>query len=129
MTGGELALVVGVVLCVLGFAALALVLARVLQALRALEAGVADVRGALENFGAETRPLVSELRRSVEEARDDLDRFDAVLGSAEAITSRLDGATRVARTALSTPVIKTVALASGTQRAARRLRRSSARGK
>lgn len=119
-----MALVTAVVLCAFAFAALVLVLARVLQALRALEVGVADVRSALDSFGAETRPLVSELRSSVEEARDDLDRFDAVLGSAEAITTRVDGATRVARTALSTPVIKTVALASGTQRAARRLRRS-----
>jgi hypothetical protein len=124
MTGGELALVVAVVLCALAFAALVLVLARLLQALRALEAGVAEVRGALDRFGAETRPLVSELRDSVEEARDDLDRFDAVLGSAEAIATRVEGATRVARVALSKPVIKTVALASGTQRAARRLRRS-----
>lgn len=119
-----MALVVAAVLCVLAFAALVLVLARVLHALRALEGGVADVRSAVDTFGAATRPLVSELRDSVEAARDDLDRFDAVLGSAEAITTRVEGATRVARTALSTPVIKTVALASGTQRAARRLRRS-----
>lgn len=124
MTGGELALVVAVVLCALAFAALVLVLARLLQALRALDAGVADVRTALESFGAETRPLVDDLRDSVEEARDDLDRFDAVLGSAEAISTRVEGASRVARAALSRPVIKTVAIASGTQRAARRLRRS-----
>jgi hypothetical protein len=67
--------------------------------------------------------LLAELRESVEEARDDLDRFDRVLGSAEAISSRVEGASRVARVALSTPVIKTVALASGTGRAARRLGR------
>lgn len=119
-----MALVVAVVLCALAFTALVLVLARLLQALRALEAGVAEVRGTLDSFGAATRPLVSDLRDAVDEARDDLDRFDAVLGSAEAITTRVEGASRVARAALSTPVIKTVALASGTQRAARRLRRS-----
>jgi hypothetical protein len=38
----------------------------------------------------------------------------------------VQGASRVARVALSTPVIKTVALASGTSRAARRLRRKDA---
>jgi len=51
------------------------------------------------------------------------DRFDRVLGSAEAISSNVQGVSRVARAALSTPVIKTVALASGTSKAARRLRR------
>ena len=119
MTGGELALVVAVVLCAIAFAALVLVLARVLQALRALDAGVADIRRAV----ADTAPLVFELRASVDHARVDLDRFDAVLGSAEAISTHVEGASRVARAALSRPVIKTVALASGTQRAARRLRR------
>ena len=49
-------------------------------------------------------------------------RFDRVLGSAEAISSRVEGASRVTRMALSTPVIKTVALATGTGKAARRLR-------
>ena len=53
----------------------------------------------------------------------DLDRFDRVLGSAEAISANVAGASRVTRMALSTPVIKTVALASGTSRAASRLRR------
>ena len=46
-----------------------------------------------------------------------------MLGSAEAISSNVQGVSRVARAALSTPVIKTVALASGTSTAARRLRR------
>jgi adenylosuccinate lyase len=119
MTGGELALVVAVVLCALAFAALVLVLARVLQALRALDASAEEIRRAV----ADTGPLLAELRASVDHARADLDRFDAVLGSAEAISTHVEGASRVARAALSRPVIKTVALASGTQRAARRLRR------
>jgi ABC-type transporter Mla subunit MlaD len=116
MTAGDLALVLTTVLCVLGFIGLALVLMRMLQALRDLQLAVDDLR-------SQTEPLLAELRDSVEEARDDLDRFDRVLGSAEAISSRVEGASRVARMALSTPVIKTVALASGTGRAARRLGR------
>jgi hypothetical protein len=116
MTAGDLALVLTTVLCVFGFIGLALVLMRMLQAMRELQAAVDDLR-------AKTEPLLEELRDSVEEARDDLDRFDRVLGSAEAISARMDGASRMARAALSTPVIKTVALATGTGRAARRLRR------
>jgi hypothetical protein len=120
VTAGEFALVLATVVLVVGFAALALVLLRVLDALR-------DVRGAVEQLRAETRPLLAELQASVEDARDDLERFDRVLGSAEAISASVEGASRVARVALSTPVIKTVALATGTSQAARRLRRKERR--
>jgi len=116
MTAGELAIVLGTVLCSIGFAALIVVLLRVLDALR-------ELRGEVENLRSETRPLLDELRSSVDVARDDLDRFDRVLGSAEAISGAVAGTSRVARVALSTPVIKTVALASGTNRAAKRMRR------
>jgi hypothetical protein len=116
MTAGELAIVVATVLCALGFAGLVLALAAVLRALR-------DVRTAVDDLRRETTPLLVDLRAAVIEARGDLDRFDRVLGSAEAISDAVGGASRVATAALSTPVIKTVALASGTSRAAKRLRR------
>jgi hypothetical protein len=103
-------------LCALAFAAVVAVLARLLQATRDLRAEVVTLR-------AECGPLLAELRTTVAEARDDLDRFDRVLGSAEAISMHVAGASRVTRVALSTPVIKTMALASGTSRAASRLRR------
>ena len=115
MTAGELAIVMGTVLCSLGFAALVVVLVRVVQALHDVQAEVARLR-------TETQPLLAELTTAVDEARDDLDRFDRVLGSAEAISANMAGASRVTRMALSAPVIKTVALASGTSRAASRLR-------
>lgn len=123
MTAGELAVVLAAVLCTLGFAALIVVLVRVLDTLRALRREVATLR-------AETGPLLAELRAStadargaVEEARDDLERFDRVLGSAEAISGAVSGGSRVARAALSAPVIKATALATGTSRAARRMRK------
>jgi uncharacterized protein YoxC len=116
MTAGELALVIATVLCVLGFTALVVALVFVFRSL-------GELRGAVEQLTAETQPLLAELRSSVDEARGDLDRFDKVLGSAEAISTSVEGASRVARVALSAPVIKTVAIASGTSRAARRLRR------
>lgn len=123
MTAGELAVLLAAVLCCIGFAALVVVLMRVLDSLKSLREEVAHLR-------AETGPLLAELRTSTEsaaavidEARDDLDRFDRVLGSAEAISSAVQGSGAIARAALSTPVIKTAALATGTQRAWRRLRR------
>jgi hypothetical protein len=123
MTAGQLAVLMAAVLCCIGFTALVVVLMRVLDSLKVL-------RGEVEALRNETRPLIHELRTSardalaaVEEARDDLDRFDRVLGSAEAISGAVAGGSRVARAALSAPVIKTVALGTGTSRAVRRLRR------
>jgi ABC-type transporter Mla subunit MlaD len=115
VTAGELAVVLATVLCSLGFAALVVVLLRVLDAVR-------DLRGEIEHLRVETEPLLADLRSSVDGARDDLARFDRVIGSAEAISSNVQGMSRVARVALSAPLIKTVALASGTTHAARRLR-------
>ncbi|MFM8563312.1 MAG: hypothetical protein ACKOCE_05405 [Acidimicrobiia bacterium] len=127
MTAGELAIVLAAVLLTIGFAALVVVLMRVLDTLRTLRGELADLR-------RETRPLLAELRASTDEARDaveearhDLDRFDRVLGSAEAISGAVAGTGRVARLALSAPVIKATALATGTTRAARRLRRRETR--
>lgn len=122
MTAGDLAVTLAALLCAIGFAALIVVLVRVLDALRSL-------RGEVESLRQETRPLLAELRNSTDEARTamlvarhDLDRFDRVLGSAEAISEAVEGSGRVARTAFSAPVIKMAGLATGTSRAMRRLR-------
>lgn len=120
MTAGELVLVVAAVLCSIGFAALIVVLLRVLDALAAVRAEVDDLR-------AETTPLIRELLASTEEARlaviearADLQRFDDVLGSAEAIGDAVGG--RVARTTFSGPMIKAAGFVRGTSRTISRLR-------
>jgi hypothetical protein len=127
VTAGELAVVVAVVLCSIGFAALIVVLWRVLQTMRELRLEVAQLRN-------ETQPLLDDLRvctddakATISAAREDLERFDRVLGSAEAISGAVAGSGRVARAALSAPVIKTAAIASGTTRAVGRLRRKDRR--
>ena len=127
MTAGDLAVVLAAVLCCIGFAALIVVLYRVLDTMRSLRSEVVSLR-------QETAPLLEELRSStadaraaVNAARGDLERFDRVLGSAEAISGAVAGGSRVARVALSTPMIKTAALATGTTRAVRRFRRKERR--
>jgi hypothetical protein len=123
VSAGDLAVLLAAVLCCIGFAALVVVLTRVLDTLRSLRAEIITLR-------AETRPLLRELhattrqaRDAVQEARHDLDRFDILLGSAEAISDAVAGGGRVARVALSAPVIKTAAIATGTRRAWRRFLR------
>jgi hypothetical protein len=120
VSAGELVLIVAAVLCSLGFAALVVVLLRVHDAL-------GEVRRELDDLRAETTPLIRELhettdeaRATVNEARADLERFDRVLGSAEAIGDAVG--TTVARTSFSSPVIKAAGLARGTSRTIARLR-------
>jgi uncharacterized protein YoxC len=120
VSAGELVLVVAAVLSVIAFAALVVVLMRVLDALR-------DVRRQLDDVQTQTTLLIEELqdttdeaRATVNEARADLERFDRVLGSAEAIGDAV-GAT-VARGTFSSPAIKAAGLARGTSRTIARLR-------
>ncbi|MFM7872504.1 MAG: hypothetical protein ACKPBG_12595, partial [Actinomycetota bacterium] len=87
------------------------------------------LRREIEAWRDEIEPLLDTLQSStegarivMEEAREDLVRFDRVLGSAEAISDAMEGTGRVTRVALSAPVIKIAALASGTSRAAQRMR-------
>ncbi len=120
MTAGELVLVLAALLCAIGFAALVVVLMRVLDTLRDLQWEVADLHAETRPLLAELRATTDEARSTVDEARTDLERFDRVLGSAEAIGDAVSG--RVARTAFSSPVIKAAGLAKGTSRAFSRLR-------
>jgi hypothetical protein len=123
MTAGDLAVTLAALLCAIGFAALIVVLMRVLDTLKALRLEVESLR-------RETGPLLVDLRESTDEAReamdtarDDLERFDRVLGSAEAISDAVEGSSRLARRAFSAPMIKAAGIATGTTRTVRRLRR------
>ncbi len=122
MSAGDLAIVLGTVLCALGFAALIVVLLRVLDTLRSLRSEVESLRNETRPLIAEMQASTAEARSTMQTARDDLDRFDRVLGSAEAISDAVSGSGRVARVALSTPMIKAAGLATGTSRVVRRLR-------
>ena len=127
MTAGELAVVLAAVLCCIGFTALIVVLLRVLDTMRSLGAEVATLHQEVQPLLAELRASTDDAKATMAEARGDLERFDRVLGSAEAISGAVAGGGRVARAALSAPVIKTAALATGTTRAMRRLRRGERR--
>jgi Sec-independent protein translocase protein TatA len=120
MTAGELVLVVLAVLMILGFTALIVVLLRVLDMLRSLRGEVTDLRDETRPLLADLRHTTNEARSTVDEARHDLERFDKVLGSAEAIGDAIGG--RVTKTAFSSPAIKVAGFAKGTSRVWLRLR-------
>ncbi len=122
MTAGDLAVTLAAVLCTIGFAALIVVLVRVLDSLKALSGEVESLRGETRPLLAEMRDSTAEARTAMNTARSDLERFDRVLGSAEAISDAVGGGSRIARTAFSVPAIKIAGIATGTSRAVRRLR-------
>ena len=78
---------------------------------------------AFEPYLRYLRVSADDARETVDEARQDLERFDRVLGSAEAIGDAV-GST-VARGAFSSPSIKAAGLARGASRTVARLRRKS----
>lgn len=106
------------VLALAATAALTLATQRALVAARDLEA-------ARREFEAAALPAVEELRVAVADAEAQVGRVDDLLEVAGAIGGRVDAATEVTYRALTSPVIKGVALASGTRSVARRLRGGS----
>jgi ABC-type transporter Mla subunit MlaD len=126
VSAGELALVIGAVLCALAFAALAVTLVRVRDALAELRSEVGALRTESAELIGQLRASTDAAADSVAAARADLERFDRILGSAEAISSALEGGgSRLSRAALSAPMIKAAGIATGTSRAVRRLRSES----
>lgn len=115
LTATDLAAVVAAVVSLAAIVALVVLVMSVLRTLRELRATLAEVR-------AETLPVLDDLRRAVLEANDDLERVDDLIGSAEALSATVDSAARLGYLTVGKPVIKTMAFAKGTSRAARRLR-------
>jgi hypothetical protein len=85
---------------------------------------VADLRRTTEELRRDALPAVAELRETVGTASVELERVESLIDTAETVTNTVDSASRLAYVALSNPVIKAMSIASGTGRAARRLRRA-----
>lgn len=81
-----------------------------------------ELDAAREVFAVESAEALAELHATVRRAGRQVDEVEALVDVANAIGERVDSATEVTYRALTSPVIRTVALASGTRRAARRLR-------
>jgi hypothetical protein len=114
----DVAAVVAIVLCLAAALAFMWMARRMARAIRELDALTDSLR-------VETVPLVSDLRATVRQAGDDLDRVEAVLGKAETIATTVDAASRLTYRALRPPLVKTMAFMTGAGRAGRRLRRGA----
>ena len=125
MTGRDIAVIVGLVMCFFAFAALIIVLLQVLSALRELRTDLDLFESRVLPLMADLRDATDETREVVDDAREDLERFDRVLGSAEMVSTALADTSRVARTVITSPLIKTVAVARGVSRGLRKFSKST----
>jgi uncharacterized protein YoxC len=116
MTASDLAAIIVAVASIVGVVLLVF-------ALISLTRTLATLRMSIEELRRETLPVIDELQRTVTQANTDLERLDALLDSATSVTNTVDSASQLAYLAFSNPVIKAIAFASGTARAARAFRR------
>lgn len=116
MTAGEFAAVVVAVAVAIGVAGLLFAIAAAIRTLGALKRAIEDVHKA-------GMPLIADTHAAVRKATGELDRVDSLLKSAESITGTVDSASKLAHAAFANPVVKAVAMASGSARAFRRLRK------
>lgn len=119
MSATELAALIVAIASVVAVVLLGVALVSITKTLRA-------VRDAVELLRTETVPVVEGLGATVRSANAELERLGGVITTAESIGGTVDSASRLAYLAFSNPVIKTMAFAAGTGRAAARLRRARA---
>ena len=117
MTGTELAAII-VAVCSIGALLLMVYLAMTMRA------SMQSMQRAMDTLVSETIPVVNDLRSTVMQANGQLEKTDSLLDTASSIGGTVDSASRLAYLALSNPVIKAMAFASGTARAAKRFRGS-----
>jgi len=115
MSAIDLAAVILAAVALVSVAALAVVCARLARLGRELTSTV-------EALSASVPDAVGELVAAAHQAGEQVDRLEGLIRTTGAIAQTVDTATHATLRAISSPVIKGAALASGTSRAARRLR-------
>ena len=116
MSASELAAIIVAIASIVGVVVLVFALVSLTRTLTTLRLSIEELR-------RETLPVIDEMQRTVTQANADLERLDALLDSATSVTNTVDSASQLAYLVFSNPVIKAVAFASGTARAAKALRR------
>lgn len=116
LSAGDLAAIVVAIASVVAVVLLIFVVVAVNRTLSELRLSVEQIR-------RETLPVVDELHRTVTTANAELQRLDVFLDSATSVTATVDSASHLAYLAFSNPLIKVMALATGTAKAARALRK------
>jgi len=81
-----------------------------------------SLRAVVDDLNREAGPLLVDLRGDARKARQGLDRVGDLVGAAESVTRRVDGASKVAYVTFASPVVKVLAVGHGVSRVSRKLR-------
>jgi hypothetical protein len=113
---------VGEWLAATGAVLAAVLLGGLLFALVSLVGTVRRLRDTVERLEAETLRVGAAMQDALRDAEHEIDRVDALLTAAEGIGGRIDGASRLVTRTVTNPVVKVLALGTGTKQAVRRMR-------
>jgi len=116
MSAGDLAAVIVAISSVALVVLLAVLLVSVTRTL-------AEVKVTIEELRRQALPLIDDASRTVASANAELVKVDELVDSASAISGTLDAASHLFYLAFSNPIIKAMAIATGTAKAGRALRR------
>jgi hypothetical protein len=105
-----------------GAVLLAVLLGGLLFALVALVATVRSLRVTVERLQEETLAITARMQDALADAEHEVDRVDALLTAAEGVGGRIDGASRLVTKTVTNPVVKALAIGTGTKEAVRRIR-------
>ena len=81
-----------------------------------------SLRAVIDDLNREARPLLAGLEGDARKASQGLDRVGDLVGAAESVTRRVDGASKLAFVTFSNPVVKVLAVGHGVGRVSRKLR-------
>jgi len=88
----------------------------------ALSRTMRSLRSVVDDLHREAVPLLADLEGDARKASKGLDRVGDLVGAAESVTRRVDGASKLAFVTFSNPVVKVLAVGHGVSRVSRRLR-------
>jgi len=115
MSGSEWAAIIGAQICLIALVVLVVMIVR-------LDRTTRDLRTAAAEFQRESGAALRELRQALRDADFELDRVDAIVTGAERVSGRVDSASDLAYRTFTNPVVKALAVGTGTRRAVQRLK-------
>ncbi len=113
---------IGEWLAATGAVLIAVVLGGLLFALVSLVSTVRRLRTTVERLQEETLAVTRAMQDALLDAEHEVDRVDALLTAAEGVGGRIDGASRLVTRTVTNPVVKVLAIGTGTKQAVRRMR-------
>lgn len=105
-----------------GAVLLAVLLGGLLFGLLSIISTVRRLRTTVDRLQDETLAITRAMQEALRDAEHEVDRVNALLSAAEGVGGRLDTASRLVTKTVTNPVVKVLAIGTGTKEAVRRMR-------